>query len=216
MKPEYEFCPMQLLVTAATAGELQDTTSIGQYADIAITGVGVPATLYHLLQQLHQKKYDCIIQAGIAGSFNPQYAPGAVTLVQQDCFGDLGMEEAGQFTSIYQTPFANKNEFPFNNGWLVNTQLPATTLPLVKAITVNTVTDDAHRLQQLQQQFAPDIETMEGAALHYACLQQNIPFVQIRGISNKVGIRNKSQWKIQEAVSTLNQELLVLLQQLKN
>ncbi|HMO62918.1 MAG TPA: futalosine hydrolase [Ferruginibacter sp.] len=209
---------MQLLVIAATAGELQDRGIISQYADIAITGVGVPATLYNLLQFLQQKKYDLVVQAGIAGSFSPQYSPGTVVMVQQDCFADLGMEEAGQFTSIYQTAFSDKNEFPFTNGWLINTTMLTGTnhLPLVKGITVNTVTDDTGRLQQLQQHFAPDIETMEGAALHYACLRQKIPFVQLRSISNKVGVRDKSQWKIPEAVDCLNTALVPLLEQLKS
>ena len=65
--------------------------------------------------------------------------------------------------------------------------------------------------QQLVETFAPQTETMEGAALHYVCLQQNLPFLQIRSISNEVGERDKSKWKIKEAVEDLNSELIKLL-----
>ena len=52
---------------------------------------------------------------------------------------------------------------------------------------------------------------MECAALHYVCLQQNVPFLQIRSVSNEVGERDKSKWKIKEAVENLNNELIKIL-----
>ncbi len=48
---------------------------------------------------------------------------------------------------------------------------------------------------------------MEGAALHYVCLQEQIPFVQIRSVSNYVGERDKTKWKMKEAIENLNTEL---------
>ncbi|NMD28678.1 MAG: futalosine hydrolase, partial [Bacteroidetes bacterium] len=35
------------------------------------------------------------------------------------------------------------------------------------------------------------------------CLQKEIPFLQIRGISNYVGERDKSKWKMEEAIDNL-------------
>ena len=55
---------------------------------------------------------------------------------------------------------------------------------------------------------------MEGAALHYVCLHQNIPFIQLRAISNYVGERDKTKWKIDLAISNLHNELIKLLKQL--
>ena len=52
---------------------------------------------------------------------------------------------------------------------------------------------------------------MEGAALHYVCLQQSVPFLQIRSISNEVGERDKSKWRMKEAVENLNTELIKLI-----
>jgi futalosine hydrolase len=44
---------------------------------------------------------------------------------------------------------------------------------------------------------------MEGAAFMYACLMQEIPFAQIRAVSNVVERRNRGAWKVQEAIAAL-------------
>ena len=49
---------------------------------------------------------------------------------------------------------------------------------------------------------------MEGAALHYVCRSMSVPFMQVRAISNYIGERDKSKWKMKEAVDNLNDTLL--------
>ena len=44
---------------------------------------------------------------------------------------------------------------------------------------------------------------MEGAAFMYACLMHGVPFAQIRAVSNVVERRNRSSWKVQEAIEAL-------------
>lgn len=157
--------------------------------------------------------YDLIIQAGIAGSFNSQIALGQTVFVKQDCFADLGFEVKENYMPIFETELVNKNEFPFEKGWLINSTDNLTDLNLsaVKAITVNKVSDSALQKQQFISSFNADIETMEGAALHYVCLQEKIPFLQIRSVSNTVGERDKSKWMMTEAIVNLNSTLLKLI-----
>ena len=209
---------MQILLTAATALEIEPFTTADNHIDILITGIGVPAAIYHLQKRIHQIDYDFIIQAGIAGSFSNEIALGRVVLVKQDCFADLGMEEKGNYTPIFNTAFTDKNEFPFTDGWLMNADenLKCLDLPKAKAITLNKVSDSELQKQQFVQSFNADIETMEGAALHYVCLQEHIPFLQIRSISNHVGERDKTKWKIKEAIENLNKELQILINDLTN
>jgi futalosine hydrolase len=57
---------------------------------------------------------------------------------------------------------------------------------------------------------------MEGAALHFIALHQKIPFIQLRSISNNVGERDKTKWKIKEAISNLNEELKNFIDLIKN
>jgi futalosine hydrolase len=54
---------------------------------------------------------------------------------------------------------------------------------------------------------------MEGAAFHYVCLQEGMPFAQVRSISNYVEPRNRSAWKIKEAVIALNEWVVAFLKQ---
>lgn len=209
MKTIAEICTMRILLIAATEYEIEPFRAENKAVDVLITGVGVPVTVYHLQKTIQQIQPDLIIQAGIAGAFSEKQLLGEVVLVKQDAFGDLGMEQKEQFTPIFRSEFANKNEFPFSDGWLINpsTLFTRTQLRSVKAITVNKVTDSILQKQQSIINFSPDIESMEGAALHFVALQQNIPFIQIRSISNWVGERDKSKWKIKEAISNLNNEL---------
>lgn len=218
MTGKYEICSMQILVIAATASEIQPFSTVNTSTDILITGVGVPATIYHLQKRIQQFEYDFIIQAGIAGSFSDNYALGKAVMVKADCFADIGMVEKEIFTPIFNTEFADKNEFPFKKGWLINdhTVLLKTGLDAVKAITVNQVSDSELQKKHFTNAYHADIETMEGAALHYVCLQENIPFAQIRALSNYIGERDKSKWKIPEAIENLNTELIKLINGLAN
>jgi len=205
-----------ILVIAATEFEiLPFMNGDHQHVDILVTGVGAASTLYHLQKRLHQIDYDLVIQAGISGTFNNAINLGETVIVKQDCFGDIGIEEKGNFNTIFKMGFANANEFPFEEGWLINQyeHLNILPLPLAKAVTVNTVSDSALQKQQLIDTFDPQIESMEGAALHYVCLQERIPFIQLRSISNEVGERDKSKWKIKEAINNLNKELLKLIRE---
>lgn len=209
---------MQILLIAATELEIQPFLNTNPKIDVLITGVGVPATLYHLQKRMQQLDYDFIIQAGISGSFNETVPLGQTVLVKQDSFGDLGIEENENYMSIFESGFIDKNEFPFENGWLLNSNefLKGSSLPTVKAITVNKISDSLLQKQQLIKQFNADIESMEGASLHYVCLQENIPFLQIRSVSNHVGERDKSKWKLKEAIENLNTELSKLINRLTN
>ena len=216
MKCKYEICVMQILLTAATTQEIEPFTTSNNKVDVLITGLGIPSTMYHLQKRIQQVDYDCIIQAGIAGGFTNDIELGKVVLVQQDCFADLGIEEKEIYNPIFNTGFAGKNEFPFTNGWLINTHeaLLTTSLPKVKALTVNKVSDNELQKQQFISTFNAVAESMEGAALHYVCLQEKIPFLQIRSISNHVGERDKTKWKMKEAIENLNAELSRLINQL--
>jgi len=209
---------MQILLLAATEQEIQPFSDTDLKIDVLISGIGVPSTLYHLQKRMQQIDYDLIIQAGIAGTFNNTLSLGQTVLVKQDTFGDLGMEEKEIFTTIFESGFTNKNEFPFTDGWLVNRNklINSSDLSFVKAITVNKVSDSILVKQQLIKHFNADIESMEGAALHYVCLQENIPFLQIRSISNYVGERDRSKWKMKEAIENLNISLAKLIKGLTN
>ena len=204
---------MQLLLVAATELEIAPFLKKIPSTDFLITGVGCPAVIYHLVKRLQQIDYDMVIQAGIAGSFTQSLQLGDLVLVKQDNFADIGISEQNNFYSIFEKGFEDKNSFPFTEGWLENSHsiMDQFLLQKVKAVTVNTVSDSEMQTRQLISKFDPQIETMEGAAFHYVCLNENIPFVQLRSISNYVGERDKTKWKLKEAIDNLSQELIKMV-----
>ena len=112
---------------------------------------------------------------------------------------------------MFDLGLAKPNEHPFHKGWLENPYkdlLKKTKLKIVNGISVNNISADKKIIGLYQTKFNATVESMEGAALHYVCLMEKIPFVQIRSISNYIGERNKKKWKMNEAITNLNKELV--------
>jgi len=207
---------MRILVVAATQQEI--APFINSEIDTLICGVGIPATVYHLTRKILHEKYDIIIQAGIAGSFSKNFKKGEVVVVEQDAFADIGAEEKRKFRTLFQLGFGDENLFPFSSGWLINFSKISESIDLkkAKAVTVNKINDRKKQTKLLKKSFKADIESMEGAAFHYVCLQEKVPFIQLRSISNKVGERDKSKWEFKEAIENLNHELKRIVELLIN
>ena len=55
---------------------------------------------------------------------------------------------------------------------------------------------------------------MEGAAFMHACLISNVPFAQVRAVSNVVEKRNREAWNLGEAFGNLSRCALAILEQL--
>ena len=207
---------MNVLIVAATKFEIKPFLEEKKSMDILVTGVGIAPVVFYLTKKVLENKYDFIIQAGIAGSFAGCFNLGQTVMVKEDTFGDLGIEEDGKFQTLFETGFMDKNEFPYTNGWLINNHIlfEKNILPVAKGITVNKVTENDLQNKINKEKFSAGVESMEGAAFHYVCLQQKINFLQLRCISNRVGERDKSKWKIKEAIENLNKELIKIIDNL--
>lgn len=202
---------MSTCIVAATALELQYLSgAIRKKNKVMITGVGTAATVYHLMQELQHHKPSLLVQAGIAGSFSEELKLGQAVIVNADRFADLGVQENNQWNDVFDMKLIESESHPYSNGWLTNPHhhlLSAAGLPIVKSISINEVTTNSARIELLRDKYNPSIESMEGAAFHYVCLQQGIPFIQLRTISNYVGERNKEKWKLRQAVETLAEQI---------
>lgn len=212
---------MNILLVAATKLELKnvisffhfkyDTSSFtteGINVEILFTGVGMVATAFALGQKFATKKYDFVINAGIAGTFNKNFTLGDVVWVKQDIFADLGAENDSQFLSIDDLGFGQALTLPIidKNNNLISKWLDR--LKPANAITVNKVSGNFKNIQKTIHRLNPDIETMEGAAFYYACQQSQTPCVQVRGISNFIEKRNTDNWDVRTAVSGVNASLI--------
>ena len=210
---------MYILLAAATSFEIQPAMAqLPRRHEIEplLTGVGSIPTTWSLMRQIGRRRPDCIIQAGIAGSFIPG-AISQVTVIKEETLGDVGVHEHGTFHTVFDLHLMDSNTHPFTNGRLVNPYkkwLDSTGLRQVGAITINEISTNPARIEWYQQNIAPVVESMEGAALHYVCLQENIPFLQLRAVSNDIGQRDKSKWDLSTSIANLNKELTNILQRL--
>jgi futalosine hydrolase len=211
---------MIILLASATSTEIKPFIDYYRHQpgaflheiDVLITGIGLTAATHSLTKQVHTKQPGLIIQAGIAGCFDHTIPLGAVLAIKQEAIADLGVIESGHWLDLQDMGLVRRNDFPYSNGWLPNKSnvLKKVKLKKVSAISINEITTSKKRMAVYREKLNPAIESMEGAALHYVALSENIPFLQIRAISNYVGERNKKKWKMKEAIANLNNELIGL------
>lgn len=214
---------MHLLLCAATELEIQPTINFIkeekiQNVEVLITGVGMTTTVYTLTKSILNKKPDFILQAGVAGCLDKNLPLTKIVLVENENIGDLGVLENGSFKTLFDLNLVQKDFFPWKNGKLCNNIdfLKLYNLKIADGVTVNEISTDAERIKYYRDRLNASIESMEGAALHFVALQEKIPFLQIRSISNFVGERDKSKWMMKEAIATLNYELKKILFKLLN
>jgi futalosine hydrolase len=197
---------MRLLVVAATKAEIQPFINSHPNVDVLITGIGMIATTYHLTKHLAKKKYDLVINAGIAGAFDRSIELGETVQVISEEIPELGAEDDDRFVSLTDLGFMDPNCFPFKNGKLIN-DFRVENLNSFAGVTVNTVNGNATSIKNLVERCRPDVESMEGAAFFYVCLHEKVKFLQIRSISNYVEKRNRANWNIPLAIKNLNEYL---------
>jgi len=214
---------MQLLLCAATEFEIQPTIDFIRnekisHVRILITGVGMMATAFSLTRAICSQRPDFILQAGVGGCLDEKLPLSKIVLVENENIGDLGVEENGKFKNLFDLNLLQKNSFPWNEGRLSNdiAVLKTTGLTIVDGVTVNEVSTNKSRIDHYKKELNASVESMEGAALHYVALQEKIPFLQMRSLSNFVGERDKSKWVMQIAIANLNIELQRILTKFLN
>ena len=209
---------MNCLIVAATPIEI--TPFLGYFKssnikniDVLITGIGLTATTYSLMRQLRLNKPDLVIQAGVGGCFDTSIPLGQVVVVKQEAIADQSVIELNQLKTLFDLKLVPQDQFPFKKGWLINNNevLKKTSLRKVKGISVNEITTSKQKVKFYNETFNPVVESMEGAALHYVCLMEKIPFIQLRAVSNYIAERNKKNWNMKESITNLNKEIIKLL-----
>jgi futalosine hydrolase len=213
---------MKVLISAATSMELtavKNSESLPSSLSLyyTTTGVGVISTVYHLMEMLSKEKFDLMIQVGIAGSFDQQIPLGNAVNIEKESIAEMGVVENNEYKDIFKLGLADANVAPYSDGLLLNPHkhlLAASGLTNVTGVTNNEITTDPIKIERYKHVYNATIESMEGAAFHYIGIMKSIPFIQIRGISNFVGERNKKNWKIDEAILAYTKAYNSLLQQL--
>ncbi len=185
--------------------------------DFLVTFPGTPAMIGRLMQRTGAASYDLHILAGICGSYRDEYANGQVVRVGHDCFADLGAESTEGFIPAEKLGLFEDDQRPAG-AWISDhpgeTKKYFARFPVVRGITRNSVTGTLETRSEMVGMFDPDTESMEGAAFFYVCHHENLNFVQLRAVSNRVEPRNRKNWETEKALGNLALELRNLIDEL--
>lgn len=223
---------MRILITAAeeeeliTAKQAYNSLSPSEQESLDITymltGIGTTSTSYRLTKMLNsvEKPFDLAINIGIAGSFTKDFPIGSVARIEKEFFGDLGFETFSGFQTLFDYKILDADTHPFRSGALNAPKLSHNIEQALQvyqpacAVTVQTVSGLPEKTKQLIKGFMPQIESMEGAAFFYVCILEDLPFIELRSVSNEVGERDRSKWNIPLALDSLNKANKKLLEAL--
>ncbi|RKP46722.1 futalosine hydrolase [Cohnella endophytica] len=177
--------------------------------DVVAAGVGPVAAAVSTAMALSSASspYSLVISAGIAGGFVGAAPVGSLVVASESIAADLGAETPDGFAAVDKLGFGT-NRLPVNRELALGLTDRLTAAGWVTCyapvLTLSTVTGTAETAAELAKR-APGAaaEAMEGYGVAEAAHRVGIPFLEIRAISNAVGPRDRSAWKLGDAFAAL-------------
>ncbi|WP_405797844.1 futalosine hydrolase [Streptomyces sp. NBC_01506] len=176
-------------------------------ADVLAAGVGPAAAAAGTATALASASlspapYDLVVSAGIGGGFQPLAPLGSLVVADAIVAADLGAETPGGFLPVDELGFGRTVHHP-------PPELAARIAHLLDAVhapvlTVSTVTGSVSRTGELTARHPrAAAEAMEGFGVAEAAAAYGLPVIEIRAVSNAVGPRDRSAWRIGPALDAL-------------
>jgi len=178
-----------------------------------ITGPGSVNTVQSLSAAIETARPSLIIQTGCAGAFRESGLNiGDIGIATEEIDIQLGIEAENDSLPLNELPFSTiksneidlKNRYPLDIKF-VNQALETLTkvfegksIGVMKGpfVTVSTITATETRAKNIYKHYSPCMEVMEGAGAAHLAIHYDIPFLEIRSVSNFVGKRDKSYWDL--------------------
>lgn len=197
--------PSRILWVAATPLEAACAPSRPSWTSIA-TGCGPAAAACGLGFHLGREATpDLVIGIGIAGAYADSGIPvGRVVAVESDNFCDLGCEDGEAFLDLLELGIPHPGV-----ERIYPCAMPAflSGLPKIVATTCSVCTGRLSTAKARRERTGAALESMEGAAWAMSCMRAGVPFAQVRSVSNIAGPRDRSAWRIPQALDALKQAL---------
>lgn len=200
--------PLILVPTLTERNVICDAFSAAGHGNLEaeLCGFGPITAAARTVDLLAQQKPPWVLLIGIAGGFSGEdTCGGAYQFSNVVCHG-VGVGTGAGFLPAAEIGFRQTEFLGSSSNNLPTDEIPLLTTPDQKRTNRVLLTACAASADKkdriLRQQLYRDIfaEDMEGFGVALACQQQKIPCMIIRGISNEVGDRDKTNWKIDVAL----------------
>ncbi|KZE46221.1 futalosine hydrolase [Brevibacillus parabrevis] len=179
-----------------------------------IGGVGPAAAAASTARALTEARYDLVVCAGICGGFVGRADVGSLLVASEIVCADLGAETPDGFHSVDELGFGSARvAVPEELAARVEQAMLQAGLPAYRGqiLTLSTVTGTAQTAQALAERMPGALaEAMEGYGVAMAAQASGVPVLEIRTVSNAIGPRDKSAWRIKEALEALQKGSAVL------
>lgn len=191
---------------------------VGRGALLVVTGVGPVNAALEMGAVLGRYDVSGVLNLGLAGSFDLEAAPlESVVAASREAFPEYGVVSGDSFADASGFPFPQWED---HAGRVVQSlelspEEAARELGLVltdavrrgPALTVAGVTGNSGRALAMAERHGALTESMEGFALALACRTRQVPFLEVRTISNRVGERDRAKWRLISALEGLGSVL---------
>ncbi|MDW5327614.1 futalosine hydrolase [Plantactinospora sp. KLBMP9567] len=199
-----------ILVVTAVAVEAEAVRA-GLVADaVTVEPVGVgPAAAAAgtarliALAEAAGRPYRGVLSAGIGGGFPGRAPVGGIVVATRSVAADLGAESPDGFLTLDELGFGTTT-LPADPALLevLRSGLPQAVTGAV--LTLNTVTGTTATTAALLARHPDAVaEAMEGYGVATAAVTAGLPFAELRTISNPIGPRDRSAWRIGDAFAAL-------------
>jgi len=191
--------------------------------DVLLAGIGPAAAAANTAKALAKAEhgYSLVVSAGIGGGFPGIAEVGSLVVASEIVAADLGVETSEGFMSLDEMGLdemgLGSTTIQVDTGLVHRVieafraaKLPVTAGPV---LTVSTVTGTAAGSAELANRIpGAAAEAMEGYGAAVAAADCGIPILEIRAISNLIGPRDLTKWRIKEALDVLEAAGSVLLE----
>jgi futalosine hydrolase len=179
-------------------------------------GIGKANTAATLAAFAQRRKFDRVLLFGVAGAYaDSGLQIGDTALAEKEIQADLGVRDGGMkgmgFPTLILGASHYHNRFPLDRVFTgeLETKLG---LPRKQFLTRDLVSENPTEARHLSLKWEADLENMEGAAFAQTCLWLGLAGAELRAVSNIAGIRDRSQWRIKQAVESLESHILRIIE----
>ncbi|NOZ25856.1 MAG: futalosine hydrolase [Nitrospirae bacterium] len=194
----------------------------GRRVVLTASGVGKTNAAHAATLLIEKFRPAMIVNFGVGGAY-PGTGAGVcgIAVADSEIYGDEGVVTRDGFKDMRDMGMALVQAPPGSDVGAgrrrrrIYNRIPIQPVPVRKAysalkrlsfsplkgpfVTVSTVTGTAARAAELQAMYGAVCENMEGASVAHVCVLHRVPFLEIRGMSNLAGERDKRRWRLKEA-----------------